>query len=69
MRHINFRSTVRIYSEESNVAEPIKHKKVSLREILDEIAEDESFSQVEHDKALAKIREREYQEWCKKMGR
>lgn len=46
------------------MAEPLKAKKVSLREILDEIAEDEAFSSEEMDAAREQLKEMEYQRWC-----
>lgn len=56
---------VRTFSrKESNVAEPIKGLKITLREILDEIAEDENIDSEEREKAVKEIRELEYNEWC-----
>lgn len=46
------------------MAEPLKAKKVSLRDILDEIAEDNAFSNEEMTIALEKVRELEYERWC-----
>jgi hypothetical protein len=46
------------------VAEQVKYKKVSLRDILEEIAEDEAFSDEERNKAHKEIMELEYKEWC-----
>jgi len=54
------------------VAEPRKEKKVSLRQILDEIAEDESFSGEDRQLARDKIIELERSEWSsrqKKLNR
>lgn len=48
----------------NKVAEPLKAKKVSLRDILDEIAEDNAFSDEEMTIALEKVRELEYERWC-----
>lgn len=44
------------------MAEPLKAKKVSLREILDEIAEDEAFSDEDRERARDEIKELEYKE-------
>jgi len=49
------------------MAEPAKNKQVSIRKILDEIVEDETFSEDERKLAQDKVRELEYQEWCKKQ--
>lgn len=49
------------------MAEPIKNHKVSLRDILDEIAGDEAFSDEERDLAQKKMMELDYQEWCKQQ--
>lgn len=46
------------------MAEPVKNRKLSLREIMEEIAEDESFSDEEREQANRKIMELEYHEWC-----
>ena len=45
------------------MAEPIKGDKLSLRQILDEIVEDEAFSEEERRMAFEKSLELEYQEW------
>jgi len=45
------------------VAEPRKDKKVSLRQILDEIAEDESFSDEDRQLARDKIIQLDSEEW------
>jgi hypothetical protein len=56
-------STALIYSrKESNVAEPAKDKKVSIRKIMDEIEEDDGFSKEER-KAFEEELEKEYREW------
>lgn len=49
------------------MAEPIKNHKVSLRNIMEEIAEDESFSDEERHLANKKMMELDYQEWCKRQ--
>lgn len=49
------------------MAEPVKNRKVSLRDILDEIAEDESFSDEERELARDKVRELEYHKWRSKQ--
>lgn len=49
------------------MAEPIKNRKVSLRDILDEIAEDEAFSDEDRELAREKVKELEYQEWCSRQ--
>jgi len=46
------------------MAEPAKHKKVSLRDIMQEIAEDEAFSDEDRQVAFEKVKELEYEAWC-----
>jgi hypothetical protein len=61
-------STALIYSrKESNVAEPAKDKKVSIRKIMDEIEEDDGFSDEER-KAFEEELEVEYREWRKQQA-
>lgn len=49
------------------MAEPFKSHKVSLREIMEEIAEDEAFSDEEREQAHRKMMELEYEEWCEQQ--
>lgn len=46
------------------MAEPNKGKQVSLRKIMDEIAEDEAIDDTERERAREIARELDYQEWC-----
>ena len=46
------------------MAEPNRNKKISLREIMDEIAEDEEFSDEDRQLARKKVEELDFQEWC-----
>jgi len=45
------------------MAEPIKNRKISLREILEEMAEDEAFSEEDRRKSHEKLLELEHKEW------
>jgi len=47
------------------MAEPVKNGKVSLRQILDEIADDEVFSEKERQQARDESLDLEFQEWKK----
>lgn len=49
------------------MAEPRKSGKVSLRMILDEIADDEVFSERVQDQARKESLELEYQEWSSRQ--
>jgi hypothetical protein len=49
------------------MAEPLKGRKLTLRELLDQIAEDEEFSDEERELAREKVREIEYKAWCKRQ--
>jgi purine-nucleoside phosphorylase len=49
------------------MAEPMGRKKISIRKILDEIVEDESFSDEERELAQKKVMELEYREWCERQ--
>lgn len=49
------------------MAEPKNKKKVSLKQILNEIAEDEEFTEEERQSAQRVARELEYKEWCSRQ--
>jgi hypothetical protein len=49
------------------MAEPIKGRKLTLREIMDEIADDEEIDPEQREMALEKVREIEYQDWCERQ--
>lgn len=51
------------------MAEPFKRPKVSLREILDEIAADDAYSDTERAKAKSESLELEYREWCERQSK
>jgi hypothetical protein len=67
MRPLMSPSGVKICLEGSNVAEPANRKKISLRDIMDEIAEDESMGEQERRRAMEISLELEYQEWKTKQ--
>ena len=45
------------------MAEPVKNRKVSLRDILEEMKEDDAFLSDDRDRAEAEVLELEYKEW------
>lgn len=49
------------------MAEPIKGRKITLRQIMEEIAEDETFSDEEREQAENKVKELDFQEWCRQQ--
>jgi hypothetical protein len=49
------------------MAEQFKNPKVSLREIMDEIADDEEINEKDRERAQEISRELEFQEWCSRL--
>ena len=46
------------------MAEPLRHKKISIHDILEEMEKDEIFSKEEVEAAREKALELEYKQWC-----
>lgn len=49
------------------MAEPIKGRKLTLREIMDEIADDEEINKEDRERAQEISLELEFQEWSSRM--
>jgi len=49
------------------MAEPIKGRKLTLREIMDEIADDEEINEKDRERAQEISRELEFQEWSSRQ--
>jgi hypothetical protein len=49
------------------VAEPVKNRKPNIRELLEELADDETFTEAEKRLEREKLLEKEYQEWSSRI--